>query len=98
MNALDCLHENDEGLSYMTAPLDSRQMRMFCWLACTGSCTQPALEVRLTQSAGSHSMKALESDAGCRLLHRLGKKIALTQAGGQLFFPPPKNFSGKENE
>ncbi|MDB6065711.1 MAG: Transcriptional regulator, LysR family [Pedosphaera sp.] len=29
-------------------------------------------------------MKALESDVGCRLLDRLGKKVVLTQAGEQL--------------
>ena len=29
-------------------------------------------------------MKALEADVGCRLLDRLGKKVALTQAGEQL--------------
>lgn len=68
----------------MTAPLDSRQLRAFASLARTGSFTQTARELHLTQSAISHSMKALESDVGCRLLDRLGKKVALTQAGEQL--------------
>jgi DNA-binding transcriptional LysR family regulator len=68
----------------MTAPLDSRQIRAFCVLARTGSFTQTARELHLTQSGVSHSMKALERDVGCRLLNRLGKKIALTQAGEQL--------------
>lgn len=68
----------------MNAPLDSRQLRAFSALARTGSFTQTARELHLTQSAVSHSMKALERDVGCRLLHRLGKKIALTQAGEQL--------------
>jgi len=67
----------------MSAPLDSRQVRAFCALARTGSFTQAARELHLTQSGVSHSMKALESDIGCRLLDRLGKKVVLTQAGEQ---------------
>jgi LysR family transcriptional regulator, low CO2-responsive transcriptional regulator len=68
----------------MTPPLDSRQLRAFASLARTASFTQTARELHLTQSAISHSMKALETDVGCRLLDRLGKKVALTQAGEQL--------------
>ncbi len=68
----------------MSAPLDSRQVRAFCALARTGSFTQAARELHLTQSGISHSMKALEADIGCRLLDKLGKKIVLTQAGEQL--------------
>ena len=68
----------------MSAPLDSRQLRAFCVLARTGSFTQTARELHLTQSGISHSMKALESETGCRLLDRLGKKVVLTQAGEQL--------------
>jgi DNA-binding transcriptional LysR family regulator len=68
----------------MKTPLDSRQLRAFCVLARTGSFTQTARELHLTQSGISHSMKALERDVGCRLLHRLGKKMVLTQAGEQL--------------
>jgi DNA-binding transcriptional LysR family regulator len=67
----------------MNAPLDSRQVRAFCVLARTGSFTQAARELHLTQSGVSHSIKALEGDIGCRLLDRLGKKIVLTQAGEQ---------------
>ncbi|TAL05074.1 MAG: LysR family transcriptional regulator [Verrucomicrobia bacterium] len=68
----------------MRGPLDSRQLRAFVTLARTGSFTQTARELHLTQSAISHSMKALEADVGCRVLDRLGKKVALTQAGEQL--------------
>src|SRR5664279_914841 len=68
----------------MKPPLDSRQLRAFCVLARTGSFTQTARELHLTQSGISHSIKALESEAGCRLLDRLGKRVALTQAGEQL--------------
>src|SRR2546430_13188342 len=69
----------------MTGPLDSRQVRAFCVLARTGSFTQAARELHLSQSGVSHSMKALENDIGCRLLDRLGKKAVLTQAGEHLF-------------
>ncbi len=65
----------------MSAPLDSRQLRAFCALASSGSYTAAARQLSLTQSAVSHAMKALERDVGCRLLHRIGKKAALTEAG-----------------
>src|SRR6266480_4291645 len=68
----------------MKLTLDSRQIRTFCALARTGSFTQAARELHLTQSGVSHSMKALERETGCRLLDRLGKKVVLTQAGEQL--------------
>jgi len=68
----------------MNTPLDSRQLRAFAVLARTGSFTQTARELHLTQSGISHSVKALERDIGCRLLDRLGKKVMLTQAGEQL--------------
>ena len=84
MSAEVSIHENHEAGSYMNRPLDSRQLRTFCVLARTGSFTQTARELHLTQSGVSHSMKALESDVGCRLLDRLGKKMVLTQAGEQL--------------
>jgi DNA-binding transcriptional LysR family regulator len=68
----------------MNGPLDSRQLRAFATLARTGSFTMAAKELFLSQSAVSHSMKALESDIGCRLFDRVGKKVLLTQAGEQL--------------
>ena len=84
MNAFRLSDENDESDSYMKLPLDSRQLRAFCVLARTGSFTQTARELHLTQSGISHSVKALENDIHCRLLDRLGKKVVLTQAGEQL--------------
>ena len=68
----------------MSELLDSRQLRAFHVLARTGSFTQSARELHITQSGISHSMKALEAEIGCRLLDRLGKKVVLTQAGEQL--------------
>ena len=68
----------------MTHPIDSRQLRAFAALARTGSFTLAAKELFLSQSAVSHSMKALETDVGCRLFDRVGKKVLLTQAGEAL--------------
>ncbi len=68
----------------MNILLDSRQLRAFCVLARTGSFTQAARELHVTQSGVSHAMKALERDVGCRLFDKVGKKFALTQAGEQL--------------
>jgi len=68
----------------MTHPIDSRQLRAFAALARAGSFTLAAKELFLSQSAVSHSMKALETDVGCRLFDRVGKKVLLTQAGEAL--------------
>lgn len=61
--------------------LDTRQLRAFSLLARTGSFTKAAQELHLTQSAVSHAMKALEQEAGCRLLDRAGKRVTPTEAG-----------------
>lgn len=89
-------HEYDEADSYMSEPIDVRQLRAFRVLARTGSFTQTARELRITQSGVSHSVKALETEIGCRLLDRLGKKIALTQAGEQLLIHAGKILSEME--
>lgn len=68
----------------MNNPIDSRQLRAFVSLAKTGSFTTAAKELCLTQSAVSHSMRALEEDLGCRLFDRMGKKNLLSLAGEQL--------------
>src|SRR5574339_52211 len=96
-NALHTSHGNHESYSYMSLPLDSRQVRAFSVLARTGSFTQTARELHLTQSAVSHSMKALEGDVGCRLLDRVGKKVVLTQAGEQLLHHATKILQEMEN-
>jgi DNA-binding transcriptional LysR family regulator len=68
----------------MTQPIDSRQLRAFATLARTGSFTLAAKKLFLSQSAVSHSMKALETDVGCRLFERMGKRVLLTHAGEAL--------------
>ena len=81
----------------MNFPLDSRQVRAFCVLARAGGFTQAARELHLTQSGVSHPMKALESDVGCRLLDRLGKKVVLTQAGEQFLIHAARILQEMEN-
>jgi DNA-binding transcriptional LysR family regulator len=68
----------------MAHPIDSRQLRAFVILARTGSFTQTARELHLSQPAISHSMKSLEGEVRCRLFDRVGKSLRLTQAGEQL--------------
>src|SRR6478736_1616616 len=81
----------------MKMPLDSRQLRAFTVLARAGSFTQAARELHVTQSGVSHSIKALESDVGCRLFDKLGKKVVLTQAGEQLLQHAAKILQEMEN-
>jgi DNA-binding transcriptional LysR family regulator len=80
----------------MGEPLDSRQLRAFVVLARTLSFTRTAHELNLTQSAVSHSIKALERDVACRLFDRLGKTVLLTQAGEQLLAQAEKILSEME--
>ncbi len=65
-------------------PLDARQLRALCVLGVTGSFTETARLLHLTQSAISHSMKALETELGTSLIERSGRKALLTQAGQAL--------------
>jgi len=67
----------------MKPTLDSRQLQAFAALARRASFTLAARDLFLTQSAVSHAIKALESDLGCRLVDRVGKRVQLTQAGEQ---------------
>ena len=65
-------------------PFDTRQLQAFDVLCSTGSFTETAKRLFLTQSAVSHSMKALEDETGCQLFRRQGKKVCLTEAGDRL--------------
>lgn len=64
--------------------LDSRRLKAFVVLAENGSYTETARQLFVTHSAISHSMRALEEEAGCRLLSKLNKKAVLTEAGEAL--------------
>ena len=64
--------------------LDSRQLEAFEVLCSTGSFTETAKRLFLTQSAVSHSMKSLEDEVGSQLFRRQGKKFSITEAGDRL--------------
>lgn len=65
-------------------PLDARQLNAFVTLVETGSFTETARRLSLTQSAVSHSMRTLEEETGCRLLDKIGNSIIPTEAGEAL--------------
>ena len=69
----------------MDTLFDTRQLNAFVTLVRTGSYTRTAKELFLTQSAISHSIKALERDVGCALIRKVGKKIQLTEPGETLY-------------
>lgn len=68
----------------MSEPIDSKQLRAFVSLVRTGSFTETARELNLTQPAISYAIRSLEENVGCTLLDRMGKTVVPTQAGEQL--------------
>lgn len=64
--------------------METRVLKVFCAVAESGSLVVAADKVHLTPSAISHSLKSLETDLGCRLFERVGKRMVLNQAGEQL--------------
>jgi DNA-binding transcriptional LysR family regulator len=64
--------------------MDTRLLKVFCAVAESGSLVAAADKVHLTPSAISHTLKSLETELGCRLFERVGKKMALNHAGEQL--------------
>jgi len=77
----------------MNESLDSRQLKAFVALAKTGSHTLSAKELCLTHSAVSHSIRNLEEQVACRLFHKLGKKVTLTEAGEALLIHAERALS-----
>lgn len=67
-----------------SAFFDTRQLLAFATLARTGSFTQAARELHVSQSAVSHSIGDLERKVGCRLFERTSRRVLLTLAGEQL--------------
>jgi DNA-binding transcriptional LysR family regulator len=69
----------------MIETIDSRQLLAFCTLVQTGSFTETARALNLTQSAISHSVKNLEENLRCQLVTRTGRKIHITEDGEELY-------------
>jgi urea transport system substrate-binding protein len=70
----------------MNEALDSRQLKAFTVLSKTESHTETGRQLHLTPSAICHAMRELEEDVGCRLFAKMGKKMALTEAGEALLY------------
>jgi len=64
--------------------MDTRLLKLFCAVAEEGALVAAARRLHLTPSAISHGLKALETDLGCRLFDRVGKRLLLNRAGQQL--------------
>ena len=64
--------------------LETRQLIAFTELARLGSFTEAANQLGLTQSAVSHSIKALETQLEVGLFERFGKNVSLTLEGQAL--------------
>lgn len=59
--------------------------KVFYWAAKTGSLTQAAKALYLTQPSVSHAIKQLEERVGLTLFYRNAKGVSLTQEGKILF-------------
>jgi LysR family transcriptional regulator, low CO2-responsive transcriptional regulator len=64
---------------------DLRQLRAFMAIVQEGSFTIAAKKLHLTQSAISHSLRALEDQLNCKLLNRSGKKTIPTFEGENFY-------------
>ena len=58
-----------------------RQLRAFVAIVEEGSFTLAARRICLTQSAVSHSLRALEKQMGCSLLDRSNRRVVPTAEG-----------------
>jgi len=61
--------------------MDSTALHTFLTVAATGSFTEAAETLYLSQSAVSKRIAALESELNSRLFDRIGKQVILTEAG-----------------
>ena len=64
--------------------IDIRHLRMVAAIAASGSVTQAAEALHLTQSAVSHQLRGIEERLGTPLFLRLGKRMVVTAAGERL--------------
>jgi DNA-binding transcriptional LysR family regulator len=72
--------------------LELRQLEYFIALCNDLHFTKTAEKLRIGQPTLSYQMKALEDELGVRLFDRLGKKIAITEAGEILLKQSKKMF------
>ncbi len=88
MNDVHALPESPgpgpRGRAPAAARLDLYQLRTFFALSQTLSFTRAAGRIHVSQSAVSHAVKKLEASAGCELVARRRRRLALTPAGQEL--------------
>jgi DNA-binding transcriptional LysR family regulator len=82
MNSNHILHK-----MMKAAHMNLSQLECLAALAATGSFTEAALSVNLTQSAVSHALAALETELGVRLVERNRKGVLALTAAGQKIVP-----------
>jgi len=63
--------------------MELRHLRYFIALAGSLNFTRAAERLHVTQSTLSHQIRQLEDEVGTRLFDRIGKRVALTQAGDE---------------
>src|SRR5918997_2299653 len=68
----------------------------FLAVARTGSFTQAAKQLRVSQPALSHALKELEKRLGLRLLNRTTRSVSTTEAGERLLRSIAPHFDGIE--
>ena len=82
----------------MTNRLDFNSLSSFIVVARERSFTRAAAQLGVTQSALSHSMRALEERMGVRLLARTTRGAAPTEAGERLLQTLAPHYAGIEAE
>lgn len=86
IKAIHVIHGLDSKLEYLfrNKPVDTQSLQAFLAVADTQSFSRAAEQLHLTQPAVSKRIATLESQVGARLFDRIGRRIALTEAGSML--------------
>lgn len=71
----------------MVMNVELRQLRCLVAVADTGSFTDAAVDLGLSQAAVSRSVASLEAALGTRLFRRTTREVTLTAAGGRVLAP-----------
>jgi DNA-binding transcriptional LysR family regulator len=82
----------------MTDRIDFNSLSSFIMVARERSFTRAAAQLGVTQSALSHSMRALEERLGVRLLARTTRGASPTEAGERLLLSLAPHYEGIETE
>jgi DNA-binding transcriptional LysR family regulator len=80
----------------MDSGLELRHLRCLVAIVDTGSFTDAAIELGVSQAAVSRTLHALEQILGVRLLHRTSRSVAPTTAGVQVLSRARRLLSGAE--